>query len=166
MADTSARPADEIEKAVHLYGNTLYRICLSMLGNAFDAEDAVSESFLSYIKRASDFNSPEHERAWLIRVAVNKCRDRQRYSLKHPYAELDSIANISEESTEELGVIEALFKLPEKFRVALVLHYVEGYSVKEIAGMIGKTQSAVKMRLKKGRTLLEDELNKGEKENE
>ena len=72
-----------------------------------------------------------------------------------------------EDELTELGatdehalVLDALMALPEKFRLVLTLHYVEGYSTSEIAGMIGRTPSAVKMRLQKGRRLLEDTLGK------
>ena len=72
---------------------------------------------------------------------------------------LDELAELGAES-EDLGVLDALMALPEKYRAVLTLHYVEGYGTAEIAGMIGRTPSAVKMRLKKGRELLETELGK------
>ena len=72
---------------------------------------------------------------------------------------MDELSGLGAER-EDLGVLEALMALPEKFRLVLTLHYVEGYSTAEIAAMIGRTPSAVKMRLKKGRALLEKELGK------
>ena len=63
------------EYIVNKYGNMLFRICFVMLGNSFDAEDAVQETFIKYIKTNKSFESEEHIKAWLIRVATNKSRD-------------------------------------------------------------------------------------------
>lgn len=141
-----------ITAAVEEYGSMLYRICLVSLGSSADAEDAVQDTFLKYIQKAPAFESGEHEKAWLIRVAVNTCKDMLR--LRRPQVDFDSIQNYTKEP-ESGDVMAALMSLPEKFRTVLVLHYVEGYSVNETAQMIGKSPSAVKMRLQKGRKLLE-----------
>lgn len=141
-----------ITAAVECYGSMLYRICLVSLGSSADAEDAVQDTFLKYLQKAPAFESGEHEKAWLIRVAVNTCRDILRH--RRPQVDIDTVQQSSPEP-ESGEVTAALMTLPEKFRTALVLHYVEGYTVNEIAKMIGKTPSAVKMRLQKGRRLLE-----------
>ena len=142
-----------ITAAVEVYGNTLYRICLVSLGNSADAEDAVQDTFLKYIQKAPVFESDEHEKAWLIRVAVNTCKD----IIKHrrPQLDIDTIQQSAPEP-ESGEVMAALMALPEKFRTVLVLHYVEGYSINETAKMINKSPSAVKMRLQKGRRLFEE----------
>ncbi len=143
--------AGMIEFAVDTYSDMLFRICFVSLGNREDAEDAVQDTFLKYIQKAPDFNGSEHEKAWLIRVAINRCRDIKR--MRRPKVDFDSLEEYiaAPESNEALT---ALMSLPEKYRTVLTLKCVEGYSVKEIAGMIGRTESAVKMRLKKGRELL------------
>lgn len=155
MKNISARPADSIEKMVHTYGNTLFRICLITLGNASDAEDAVQETFLKYLQKAPEFENSEHEKAWLITVATNKCKDILRFKSRHQTVDMDEIKESAKEESDS-GILDALMTLPDKFRIVLVLHYVEGYGVKEIARMTGKTTSAVKMRLQKGRSLLRE----------
>jgi len=130
-----------------------------MLGNKSDAEDAVQDTILSFMQKAPPFESPEHEKAWLIKVATHKCRDIQRFRWRHPQVDIDSLHELSYDR-ESSGAIEALMALPEKFRTVLTLYYVEEYKVREIAEMIGKTPSAVKMRLKKGRSLLEEKYRK------
>ena len=155
MAKSSARPADEIEETVHRYADTLYRICLTQLKNTADAEDAVQTVFLKLLQKAPSFESDAHEKAWLIRVAVNACRDTQRSRTRHPEEPLED-TDVPAQLRTESGVREALGKVPEKYRIVLTLHYIEGYTAAEIAPMIGKTQSAVKMRLQKGRQLLEE----------
>ena len=155
MGSSSARPADEIEAIVNEYADTLYRICITQLKNTADAEDAVQTVFLKLLQKAPSFESKTHEKAWLIRVAVNTCRDIQRRRMRHPEEALED-AGLPAEMRTDSGVLEALGKVPEKFRIVLTLHYVEGYTAPEIAPMIGKTQSAVKMRLQKGRQILEE----------
>lgn len=155
MEDSSVRPADEIEKVVDMYGNILFRLCLVMLGNASDAEDALQETMIKYLLKAPHFTDSEHEKAWLITVAGNQCRDMLRHRTRHPVVDMAEINELCEEAPDS-GVFEALMKVPEKFRLVLILHYVEEYRTEEIAGMLGKSKSAVKMRLQKGRALLEE----------
>ena len=157
MLTPSERPADGIEAVVNNYANMLFRICLVTLGNEADAEDAMQDVFIKYMQKAPVFENSVHEKAWLIRVSVNKCRDMLRS--KRAYIDLESIQEYAQD-TESVHMLEALMALPDKFRTVLTLYYVEEYKVKEIAEMIGKTESAVKMRLKKGRMLLEEEYKK------
>ena len=159
MRNSSARPADEIEAIVHRYGNVLYRLCLVMLRNESDAEDAVQETVIKYMRKAPQLSDSEHEKAWLITVATNTCRDMLRYRKRHPQTELEQIQDVPV-SEQDSGILEALMALPEKFRMVLTLYYVEEYPIIEIAKIIGRTPSAVKMRLKKGRELLEEEYRK------
>lgn len=155
MKDLSARPADEMEAVIRTYGNTLYRLCFVMLGNESDSEDVVQESFIKYMQKAPQFENSDHEKAWLITVAANRCRDLLR--VRKRYLQLDTV-QLREATTavSDSGILEALMTLPEKFRLVLTLYYVEEYRIEEIARMIGKTSSAVKMRLRKGRMLLEE----------
>lgn len=146
---------------VDKYGSALFRFCLVMLRNAADAEDAVQETLLRYIERSPEFESAGAERAWLFTVAANRCRDTLRAASRHPQLTLDELAGLGAEKSE-LGILDALMNLPEKYRLALTLHYVEGYSTGEIASMLGHTPSAIKMRLKKGRELLGKEIFDGE----
>lgn len=146
MQKTSARPADEIEKLINTYGDMLFRLCLVMLTNPNDAEDAIQETMLTYLQKA-----------WLITVATNKCKDILRFRARHPVVSEENTTeslSIFTNETSDSGILEALMTLPEKFRLVLVLYYVEEYPLKDIARIIGKTTSAVKMRLQKGRKLL------------
>ena len=125
-----------------------------------DAEDAVQESFIKYMQKAPIFTDQEHEKAWLLKVASNKCRDIIRYRSRHFTEPEEVLGNIPAMDRESSHILEALMELPEKFRLVLTLHYVEEYKVDQIAGMIGKSPSAVKMRLAKGRKLLEEKYRK------
>lgn len=147
--------AEIITRDVHEYGDTLYRICLLMLKNHADAEDAVQETFIKYMQKDPVFTGSEHKKAWLITVSANKCRDMLRKRGRTVDESEEILKNIAVDE-ESSGILEALLELPEKFRIVMTLHYVEEYKVEEIARIIGKTSSAVKMRLQKGRALLKE----------
>lgn len=149
---------NSIEALLDKHGDRLYRMCLMMLGNPQDAEDVIQETLLKYLQKTPVFADQEHEKAWLLTVAANKCRDILRFRSRHPQFPLDALELPAEE--QDRSILEALMTLPEKYRVVLILHYAEGYSAAEIAPMIGRTPSAVKMRLQKGRRLLEERYRK------
>jgi len=159
MKNSSARPADDVEAILHSYGNMLFRLCLITLGNASDAEDAVQETMIKYLLKKPAFENAEHEKAWLITVTTNKCKDILRFRNRHPVVNAEEITAFTNEASES-GILEALITLPEKYRTVLVLYYVEEYDMKAIAKMIGRTSSAVKMRLQKGRKLLAEAYKK------
>lgn len=154
MHNSSVRPADVIERIIETYGNILYRTCFVLLKNESDAEDAVQETIIKYMQKAPKFKDSEHEKAWLLTVAANRCKDTLRYNVRHPHTDIDSIQEPSPQS-EDSFILEALMMLPEKYKFVLTLYYVEEYRIDEIARIISKTPSAVKMRLQKGRRLLE-----------
>lgn len=159
MKNTSVRPTDSIETIMHTYGNMLFRLCLITLGNASDAEDAVQETLFKYLQKSPKFENAEHEKAWLITVATNKCKDILRFRRRHPIVDIDEINEFTKD-TSDSGILDALMTLPDKFRTVLVLYYVEEYKIEDIARIIGKTTSAVKMRLQKGRRLLREAYQK------
>lgn len=159
MENTLARPVDDIEKLIQTYGNMLFRLCLMLLGNASDAEDVIQETMIKYLQKAPNFKSAEHEKAWLIKVLTNQCKDVLRFRSKHQMVDIEKVKEFIKDESDH-AIIDALMTLPEKYKIVLMLHYVEGYSTKEIAKMIGKTSSAVKMRLQKGRILLKEAYGK------
>ena len=123
------------------YGPALYRFCLLQLKNAADAEDALQEVFLKRLYRAPDFDSPEHEKRWLYRVALNQCRDelRRKRRTEVPLEEAALLA-MPEVDRELVRQVSAL---PEKLRTVIHLHYYEGYTVEELAALLGVSVGAV-----------------------
>lgn len=163
MQNSSVRPTDVLEEILNQYGNILFRYALMMLGTTQDAEDVLQDTLLTYWQKAPEFNSKDHEKAWLLTVTANRCRDLLRKRVRHGEFEMDSIAELTDmekDMTEDSGILEALMHLPEKYKKVLYLYYVEEYRIEEIAGIIGRTTSAVKMRLKKGRQLLGEQYRK------
>ena len=151
----------EFEIAYELYADMLYRLALTYMKHREDAEDIVQEVFTKYF---CGFHLPlkgEQEKAWFIRVTINQCQDALR---KRSYRQHDSLEEVAEmvggrePKTDELS--EVLEKLPDKYKDVIVLHYLEGYSVEEVAKILGLSASATKMRLKRAREFMKEELEK------
>ena len=100
-----------------------------------------------------------NEKAWLITVAANRCRDMQRTRLRHPKVELEKIT-ASCEGPDYNEVIAELIKLPPSVKSAVYLHYIEGYKMTEVSEMLGISSNAVKKRLQRGRKMLKLKLEK------
>ncbi len=145
----------DIDRALSVYGNSLYRLCVVMLKNREDAEDAVQDCFLRYITKATRFSDSEHEKAWLIRVATNICNDTLRSRKKQSFLSLDEIRDLgtSEDNVQILGLLTSL---EEKYRIVIHLHYVEGYGTEEIADLLKISQAAVRKRMQRGRDMLRE----------
>ncbi len=140
----------DIREAVIKYSDMLYKICIVILCNEQDAQDAIQDTFCRYLEKKPEFRDKEHEKAWLIRVATNICRDMIRFRIWHPKISIDEVENTLIAS-EQKETLKELLELPVKQKTVIYLHYVEGYHIKEIADILGITEGAVKTRLMRGR---------------
>lgn len=140
----------DIREAVIKYSDMLYKICIVILCNEQDVQDAIQDTFCRYLEKAPDFHDEEHEKAWLIRVATNICRDMLRFRLRHPKISIDQLED-SLAAPQQRDTLRELLELPVRQKTVIYLHYVEGYQIKEIADILGTTEAAVKMRLRRGR---------------
>ncbi len=132
---------------------TLFKIAMIHLGNSIDAEDAVQEAFFKHLHKAPTFVDETHEKAWLIRVLINICKNMTRSFWRRRTVSLaDQIISIEE--PEERQMLSLVMQLPFSYKTVIHLFYYEDYSVAEIAEILKISQSAVKMRLKRGRALL------------
>lgn len=149
----------EVDRAVEQYSDMIKRICLYHLKNAADTEDVFQTVFLKYLLYEGSFEGPEHEKAWLIRVTLNACKDYLKSFFRHsalPLEELaEEAASIPPKQTE---VLDAVLALPAKYKDAIYLHYYEGYSAWEISRILGKKENTVYSLLSRGRTMLKDVL--------
>lgn len=153
------RSEEEAARAIERYGDTVRRLCLVHLKNPADTEDIFQNVFLKYVLSPVVFESPEHEKAWLIRVTLNACRDLVKSFFRSrtvPLEELlDQPAPLSEEHRE---VLEAVLALPQKYRDAVYLHYYEGYTAAEIGKLLGKNTNTVYTLLNRAREQLRETL--------
>ncbi len=145
----------DIREAVIKYSDMLYKICLVMLCDEQDVQDAIQDTFCRYLEKKPNFRNEEHEKAWLIKVATNICRDMIRFRVRHPKVSIDEVENFLV-APEQRDTLKELLELPIKHKTVIYLHYVEGYSIKEIVGILGITESAVKSRLLRGRKQMRD----------
>ncbi len=156
------RGEQEVEQAIELYSDMIRRICLLHLNNHEDTEDVLQEVFLKYVLHSVGFESKEHEKAWLIRVTLNACKDLKRRLFRHSTVPLDVL---SEEAAsvvpEQMEILETVLSLPAKYKDVIYLHYYEGYTAKEIGTMLHKKENTVYSLLSRGRELLKQKLGGG-----
>lgn len=142
----------EIERVVNEYATMLLRVAYSQLNNRMEAEDTVQEVLLKYMEKAPIFQSEEHEKAWLLRVTVNHCKNHLASAWFRKRADLDE--GIPALDNAELEVVSAVAALPAKYRAVVHLYYFEGYSTKEIAEILHSRPNTVSSRLSRARALL------------
>lgn len=151
----SRRRESDLAGLYDRYADMLFRLALSYLRCAEDAQDAVQDVFIKLVEHNFSFRDDEHERAWLVRATINRSCDllrRRRVRASLPLDEVSHLpAQVSDQAQE---VLDCLSRVPEKYRAAITLHDLEGFSVEETARMLGVSQSAVKMRLQRGRLQL------------
>ncbi len=142
-----------VEEVVMKHSNMLFKICMVMLCNPHDAQDALQDTFCRYMEKKPYFQEEEHEKAWLIRVATNICRDMRRFQLRHPRVNIEELADYYA-APEQGATLNELLLLPAKLKIVIILHYIEGYQTNEIAEILDISPSAVKKRLQRGREQL------------
>ena len=145
--------------AVQKYSDAVYRAAIHNSRCTADAEDVVQDVYEKLLHYNGTFESEEHLKAWLLRVAINRCRDLTRAAHQKD-TELDE--NLpAPDAFEDGSVLDAVRALPENYRNAIYLHYYEGYRVAEIAKIMGSTENTVKSHLFRARDMLREQL-KGE----
>ena len=148
-----------VEFLIEKYKDNIYSAAYNVCGDPQDAEDITQETFIKYYRRNEDFESEEHVKAWLLRVAINQAKSmavsfwrRNRVSIQEYMAEL------AFEAPEDAELFEAVMALPQKYRIVVHLHYFEDYSVKEMAEVLKTSENTIKTRLARGRKLLKERL--------
>ena len=143
--------------ALDRYGNAILRCAYSYLHNMADAEEILQDTLLKLLTAAPHFESGEHEKAWLLRVAANLSKNKIEYNALRVSDELDE--NLAEEGREDLSFVwDAVKDLPVQFREVIHLHYYEGYSTEEIAKILGRNPATVRSDLRRGREKLKTVL--------
>lgn len=150
---------EQFIRAYEMYKNTVYAVIYHYVQNDADAADLQQEVFMKLYTCEKSFESEEHRKAWLLRVAVNQSKNHLRSAGRIVCTELDE--TIPAPVREDHGdVLRAVLALPEKYRIPIHLFYYEEYSVKEIAQILGMMEATVKTRLNRGRSILKKQLGK------
>ena len=153
------RSEQEVSIAIETYSDMVLRLCGVYLKNDADAEDIFQTVFLRYALRDRGFDSPQHEKAWLIRVTVNACKDLLKSFFRSktvPLTELPSY--LSHLDPQRLEVLEAVWALPGPYREVMYLHYYEGYTAPEIARILKKNPNTIYTPLTRAKAQLKEAL--------
>lgn len=149
---------ETISQTVEAYSQMLLRLACTRLGSTADAEDAVQEAFLRLLTARPSFRDEEHKRAWLIRTTLQRASDIRRRADRRHSVPLEAVAEAmapEPEALDRAGEIRAAVRaLPEKYSAPVHLYYYEGYSIKEIARLLGLPAPTVGTRLARGRERL------------
>ncbi len=157
--DKKSLQIDKKKEIVEKHFDMIYRLALSQVKNREHAEDVVQEVFLRFLKFDKSFESDEHIKAWLLRVAVNCCHNVFSSSWHKKTVPLEYAAEeIVFDTTEKSDVYYAVADLPQKYRVVVHLFYYEDMSIEDISKYLGANPSTVKSQLSRGRKLLEKNL--------
>jgi len=145
-----------IQKAVSAHIQSIVRLAYTYVRNIQDAEDIAQDTFVSYLQSGKAFESDEHEKAWLLRVCMNKCKNLLKsgwYKSRNPLPE-----DLSTLSPEENDVLSEVMRLDEKYRVPIHMYYYEGYAIADIAALLSLPSATVGTRLARAKSLLKKNL--------
>lgn len=157
------RSIDDTKSAVEKYSKLVFGLALSNTGSKTDADDVFQETFLAYHQHTGSFNDDEHAKAWLIRTTINMSRRVTSSSWRKRRASLENDPSGDDFTlkTEEQTVIHnAINSLPDKYRIPIWLFYFAGLPTKSISKALKITDSTVRSRLSRGRTMLKEILGK------
>lgn len=149
----------ETEVLMDRYKDNLFAVAFNVCKNAADADDVVQDTFVQYHTQTRQFESEQHIKAWLIRVAINRSINVTRSLWRRNSLPLeDYMESLPFEAPEDSTLFAQVMALPEKYRVVIHLFYYEDYPVKDIAGILKVSENNVKVRLSRGRALLKKAL--------
>lgn len=148
---------EDIQALYQRHIDMLFRICYSYMKNIADSEDAISNTFLKYIQTDIEFQSIEHEKAWLITTATHICQD----MLKHWWRRnkiFNEQTSVSLETFTIDSTLDVILKLPNRYKTVIYLYYYEEYNTEEIAQILHIPSSTVRNQLSRARKLLKKKL--------
>ena len=146
----------EKERFENLYAaqfRLVWNVCLTLLRNPADTEDAVQETFVRLFRESETPEPEEHLRAWLIKTARNVCRDELR-RFRRRELPLDEARDVPAAAPEIDETLAAVRRLPEKYRMPIYLYYYEELSTAQVAVLLGRKESTVRSDLRRGREKL------------
>lgn len=153
------RSEEEASRAIERYSDTVRRLCMIHLKNYADTEDIFQTVFLKYVLSSVSFESEEHEKAWIIRVTINACKDLLKSFFRSRTVSLEQVLDQPAPlAPERREVLEAVLALPPKYKDVVYLHYYEGYTAPEIGRILGKNVNSVYTLLTRARQLLKETL--------
>ena len=157
MENTSSGTSDVVTEALDKYADTVRRICFMYLKSEADVEDIFQNVFLKLLQHSDAFESEEHEKAWLCRVAINQCKDFHKSFFRRKVCSIEEMEIPTEDPAEE-GVMSAVLSLPQKYRDVIYLYYFEDYTASEIAVILRQKENTVYTQLHRAKAMLKSRL--------
>lgn len=159
------RPEERISRMIKTYEKDLLRLCCVYLKDSSMAEDAVQETFLKAYKNLHSFRGESSEKTWLIRIAINVCKDMQRTAWFRNIGRMVNLDDVQipqvQEHDVKSAVVSEIMRLPKKLKEVVLLYYYEDMNQSEIAEILNVSITTVHRRLEKARALLKDMLEGG-----
>jgi len=167
VKENSTYAGMSFEDVTKEFSDNVTRICISATGNYEDAKDCFQNTFLKLYTSKKSFNNKEHLKAWLLRVAINECKDYHRSFWKrnvdfdYDYDKFFATQNTMKwgDTDEMETLLTALRSLPYKYYQIIYLYYIEGYNTSEISELLHMSCNTVKSRLNRGRKILKERWN-------
>ncbi len=149
----------DLKEICQKYGDRLYAAAFNICRQCEDAEDAVQEGLIRLYRCDAEFESEEHLKAWLFKVTVNVAKSMRRsFWNRNRTSYEDYMDSLVFEEPSDRTLMDAILRLPEKYRIVVHLHYYEGYKTREIAEILKLSENTVKTRLLNSRKILKKEL--------
>lgn len=153
------RSEQEVNQVIERYADMVRRLCVIHLKNDADTEDIFQTVFLKYALHDAPFENDAHEKAWLIRVTINACRDLMKSFFRSRTVSIDELveqpASLPPDHRE---VLEAVLSLPKKYKDVVYLHYYEGYTAPQMSQILGKNVNTIYTLLTRSKQILKEKL--------
>lgn len=153
------RDETQAKQAIETYSDMIRRICFIYLKNYSDVEDVFQDVFLKYILYNGIFEDKEHEKAWFVRVTINRCKDVLKSFFRKNVSSINEIdaskLSINDKYSE---VLNAVLSLPYNYKTVIYLFYYEKYTASEIGNILNKKENTIYTWLSRGKKMLKDIL--------
>lgn len=149
---------ERAERLAQTYADAILRLSYTYLKNTHDAQDICQTVFVKLLTEPRDFESAEHERAYVLRMAANACKDLLKSPWRKRTCDLEACAELPAPEDGDGTVLAAVNQLPAHYRAIIYLFYYEGYQAAEIGQILGIPTATVHTRLARGRAKLKDIL--------
>ena len=149
---------EQAERLARTYADPILRLSYTYLKNTHDAQDICQTVFVKLLTEPREFESPEHERAYILRMAANACKDLLKSPWRRRTCDLEACAQVPAPETSDGSVLAAVNQLPAHYRSVIYLFYYEGYQASEIGEILGVPTATIHTRLARGRARLRELL--------
>ena len=146
------------EYLAEAYADAILRLSYTYLKNTHDAQNISQTVFVKLPAEPREFDSPDHERAYILRMAANACKDLLKSPWRRRTCGLEACAQVPAPEAADGSVLAAVNSLPPHYRAVIYLYYYEGYQASEIGAILGVPTATVHTRLARGRAKLKELL--------